>query len=230
MKPALLPFRPNPLLKSLGFLVGLYLVYNIALALTPWSTLESIQGIHAVIACLILYRVRNDPSPDRSRGELPIARHLGLTKNALAYVPALLVGVSIVALFVWQGIPPDFSTIIGSKAFFFMVAIVPFLEEIVFRLGVFRLLLGNLSPTAKVTYSALVFACAHGRIWDQWFIPTAGLPMGPLFLGLASGAVFGLSGRLMPAILLHAVCNATGFLYPLVMNDEQFSWLRWLYG
>jgi membrane protease YdiL (CAAX protease family) len=159
-----------------------------------------------------------------------LARHFGLTWETLAYIPGLLVGVTIVVLLLWRGIPNDISATLATKTFFFAALIVPMVEEVVFRLGVFRLLPAHLSPLAKVTYSALVFACAHGRYGEQWFIPPAGLPIGPLLLGLSCGAVFALSGRLMPAILLHAVCNATGFVYPLVLDDEQFSWLRWLYG
>lgn len=85
-------------------------------------------------------------------------------------------------------------------SFFLAVLVAPVMEELVFR----GLLLQGLRrhwPTAPaVLITAMLFALFHVNPWQF---------MGPLFLGLIFGWLTVRSGSLWPAILAHALNNAT---------------------
>ena len=84
-------------------------------------------------------------------------------------------------------------------------------EELLFRAWLQPMLVARLGVARGIALTALLFGAAH-------------LPFSPLFAlvagvaGLGYGLVFHLSGRLWPALLLHAAVNLTHLLllsYPL---------------
>ena len=103
---------------------------------------------------------------------------------------------------------------------------IPPAEELVFRAGVgrlFRRLAGG-SPWAA-WFSALTFALVHaGPTLARLLAGQVGAPLGPFLLGLACEALLAASGRLLPAVALHAACNATAAVF--AAGDAR--WLDWL--
>lgn len=116
-----------------------------------------------------------------------------------------------------------------SWGFLATVVWVPVVEEIVFRGILARQLLGNAPAMVAILYSAVIFMAAHGRLYEHGgFLPVDFIQWGPLFLGLATGALVVHGRRLGPAIFLHMCCNATGYVLPWLDESIQ-EVLRWLY-
>ncbi len=84
-------------------------------------------------------------------------------------------------------------------AFAFFCVVVPVVEEIIFRRGVFALL-GRFRPWVPVTASVVLFTVVH---------PTAG--QGEAFLlALATAFLYLRSGSLLPSIACHGFANGVG--------------------
>jgi membrane protease YdiL (CAAX protease family) len=103
---------------------------------------------------------------------------------------------------------------------------VPIVEEIVFRVGIgeaFRRISG--SAFYGSWFSALTFGLVHADPTLSHVLQgQLGLPLGPFLLGLLCEALFAQSRRILPAVALHAVCNATALLF--ARGDAR--WLEWL--
>jgi membrane protease YdiL (CAAX protease family) len=110
------------------------------------------------------------------------------------------------------------------------VFVVPIVEEIVFRLGigtVFRRLGGVFFGS---WFSAFLFAFVHSQpTLQDVAILQVGLPLGPFLLGLICEALLVSSGRIWPAILFHAACNATVVVFA-IGHPAIFESLRFLYS
>lgn len=106
---------------------------------------------------------------------------------------------------------------------------IPFVEEIVFRLGTgafFRRLGGKIWGSY---FSAVVFAVVHTRPTISRIIAMqVGVPLGPLLLGFCCEALFLRYGRLAPLVLFHAACNATVVIF-MVGDGRWLDWLGFLY-
>lgn len=103
---------------------------------------------------------------------------------------------------------------------------IPVAEELVFRAGIgeaFRRSSG--SAVWGSWFSALAFALVHGDPTLAHLMEgKVGLPLGPFLLGLLCEGLYARTGRILPVILLHAVCNATAALF--AAGDAR--WLDWL--
>lgn len=96
---------------------------------------------------------------------------------------------------------------------------IPLVEECIFRGGVGRWLRHRLGDGWGPYVSALFFATLHSAPPQNW-IP----PLGPFLLAIACELIVRITGRLTPAILLHACCNASPLLFALLDS----RWLNWL--
>jgi membrane protease YdiL (CAAX protease family) len=83
---------------------------------------------------------------------------------------------------------------------FLAVVVAPVMEELVFRGLLLQGLRRHWSAIPAVLITAMLFALFHANPWQF---------MGPLFLGLLFGWLTIRSGSLWPAILAHALNNAT---------------------
>jgi len=86
-----------------------------------------------------------------------------------------------------------------------IILAVPYLEEVIFRGGVLRLLLGTMRSRSALVLSAALFCATH-------ILPT--LYIGALVLGFITGALFLMTRRLRAPVSAHIVWNAT----PLIWN------------
>lgn len=209
-------------MRSLLKVIALAAVSAIALA-ELYAPLRPVFGptwlapavVHSVLACVVLLLVHR-------RGELkPI-----LTVDSLKpYLPALgiLVAVGGMILISRQVGEPTASSATVPWAWILWI---PVVEELVFRVGLgdaFRRVAG--SPLWGSWFSAVAFALVHADpTLSRLSHGEIGLPLGPFLLGLLCEAVYVKSGRILPAVLLHAVCNGTAALF--AMGDAR--WLEWL--
>lgn len=106
---------------------------------------------------------------------------------------------------------------------------VPIVEEALFRryIGDFFRTIG--STIWGSFFSVLIFSALHGTTitgaWNTW---TFSLPPGPLLLGFLCEALLIKTGRLWPAIWLHAACNATAMIF-LAVDDRWLQYLEFFY-
>ncbi len=106
---------------------------------------------------------------------------------------------------------------------------VPLVEEIVFR-GGFGAALRRIDPVWALWFSSVLFAAAHADpSWARLIAGDVGTPLGPFLLGLSCAGLFAATGRLGPAVALHAACNATVVIF--AAGDARWlEWLGFLYG
>lgn len=209
-------------MRSLLKLIALAVVSAIALAelyapLRPvfdaaWLAPAVVHSVLAAAVLLLLAR----------RGKLKEAFRLD---SLLPFAPTLgiLGGTGLMILASRQFGEPATSSATVPWAW---VLWIPAVEELVFRVGIgdaFRRVSGSIlwgSWFSAVTF-ALVHAdptlarLSHGEI---------GLPIGPFFLGLLCEGVYVKFGRILPVVLLHAVCNGTAVLFA----GGDARWLEWL--
>jgi hypothetical protein len=87
------------------------------------------------------------------------------------------------------------------------VGLAPVMEELVFRAALFRFLSARLSLVPAALVSGACFGMAHGNLAS--FVPLA-------FLGTVLSLVYHRTGRILAAILLHALFNAWSMAVILV--------------
>lgn len=157
------------------------------------------------------------------RGELRATLAVGGWR---AYLPGLVValGAAILAA-ASAALLPDPASQSGAPANLAWILWVPVVEEVVFRGGVFAALRRFCATVWAAWFSAIIFALAHaGPTLTRLLSGDVGVPLGPFFLGLLTAALYARTGRLLPAVLLHAACNAT----PLIFAALDARWLDWL--
>ena len=172
-----------------------------------------------------------------TKGRWPQARHphpwsLLRERPWRAYLPALLLlGLAVVAAAATRLLapPPTVEDQGGTPVLW--VIWIPLVEEVVFRLGVGGLFSRILTPKAFAAwFSAITFALAHAHPTpERWLDLSVSLPLGPFVLGLAAQLLLQASGRLGPAIALHAAANATVMVFA-AMDPRWLSWLQFLYS
>ncbi len=171
--------------------------------------------VHSVLAVFVLFLAHR-------RGKL---REIFRIDSLLPFLPALVIlaGVGIMILASRQMGDPTASTATLPWAWILWI---PVVEEIVFRAGIgdaLRRTSGSLLWGSW--FSAVTFALVHADpTLARTLAGEVGLPLGPFLLGLLCEALYVKTGRLLPVILLHAVCNATAALFAL--GDAR--WLDWL--
>ena len=106
-----------------------------------------------------------------------------------------------------------------------MVSIVPFFEEIVFRVGFgsyFRKIGGFLGGAY---FSALLFAYAHSMPTIEGLqAGIINIPLGPFLLGLICEYLFFTSKSILPGVSFHIACNTTAVLF---YQKEWFAYYKW---
>lgn len=147
-----------------------------------------------------------------------------------AYLPAaaVLLGAMLLVLVSRQiGRPTARAGIATNVAW---IVWIPIVEELVFRAGLgaaFRRWLGRLWGS---WFAAALFALVHAApTFEHLIAGRVGLPIGPFLLGLGCELLFVATGRLGPAVALHAACNATVVVFALG-DDRWLDWLGFLYG
>lgn len=129
-----------------------------------------------------------------------------------------IVGACLLSRLVVRG-APEITTPAWDYRLFLTVVWIPLIEECIFRGGVGRWLQSKLGLFTGMYLSALIFAAMHSSPPQNWMPP-----LGPFLLAFACEGIVRITGRLTPAILLHACCNAS----PLVFACLDTRWLDWL--
>lgn len=91
------------------------------------------------------------------------------------------------------------------------VVIAPIVEEIVFRGGVMRFLMGRFSLTTAIILSGFVFGLVHGNLQS--------LP-GLVTVGIILGVVYQKTGNLKVPVFYHAYFNANTLIWLLLLPDS----------
>ncbi|MEI8025252.1 MAG: CPBP family intramembrane glutamic endopeptidase [Pseudomonadota bacterium] len=105
------------------------------------------------------------------------------------------------------------------RAFILPVMLVPIVEEIIFRMGLWSFF-GRIPPGAKLYLTAASFACLHTN--------GSQIPLGPFLLGLVSQWMLLQGAGLVTVILLHMASNATIVIF-LTLDPRWLDWLRIFY-
>lgn len=97
---------------------------------------------------------------------------------------------------------------------YLLLALVPVVEELVFRFGIGRLFKQRLGPLLGGYLSVLFFAWAHvlaaNQTWLDWQF---GLPIGPLLLGLSCEFFWQTSRKIVVPIVVHMAANMTALIF-----------------
>ncbi len=211
----------------LGFAFGeLYAVGQVFIGGPSWVVPCLINSLLAVVVmALALKGALPRPSYPSIADQPGWWRWLNASRWRV-YLPSLiiLIGVLGLALLTRLALPTATQQLISAEYLVFVLWI-PIVEELVFRVGISAYFRKRLGIIWGCYFSALLFALVHTQptvaAWLNWQI---GLPLGPLLLGLANEAIYVSSGRIIPAIVLHAVCNLTVVIFAIVDS----RWLSWL--
>lgn len=214
-------------MRSLLKLIGWSLIAAVALAelykpLRPYfeATWMAPAVVHSLLAVLVLFLVKK-------RGKI---HDLFRLQPYVAFLPAvvILAGVGLLIL-----ISRQFAAAaqVEQSIPWAWVIWVPVVEELVFRVGIgdaFRRSSGSLLWGSW--FSAVTFALVHSDpTLTRLMSFDIGLPLGPFLLGLLCESIYAKTGRILPAIALHAVCNATAALFA-VGDARWLDWLGFLYS
>lgn len=93
-------------------------------------------------------------------------------------------------------------------------AAVPFAEEVVFRGVLYGWLRQDMSPTASIMISSVIFGLAHG-------VSLNGIMT--FFLGIGLAILYEHSGSLLPCIVVHMVNNAIALTLLGLIRQKQLS-------
>ncbi len=203
------------LLLTLILAVGLGEIYVFTIARMKVSPWIGVLTAHAVLS-VIIFLIRK-----------PVRVSLKLRGGPLLpwlAGPLVLLGAYLLAVLSERdGVPyaPR-----GSSEIIYAVAtltVIPLVEEIVFRGGVSPFLSRFTGPWISVWLAAIVFSMAHtSPTWNRLIVLKVGLPFGPFLLGLCCDMIVRRWGRLWPAVLFHASCNGTVYIFSTINP----TWLR----
>lgn len=93
----------------------------------------------------------------------------------------------------------------------FGVILAPWLEELLFRKDIFSLLLRRFSMPWSIGLSAFLFAVIHGYS-AEGFISC-------LLAGALFAILMAMTGRLIPCIIAHTLCNVEALVYNILENS-----------
>ncbi|MBF0441190.1 MAG: CPBP family intramembrane metalloprotease [Oligoflexales bacterium] len=116
---------------------------------------------------------------------------------------------------------------VEAAAFIFWI---PIIEEMVFRVAIGKVFRNYGGDLLGGYFSALCFAFIHtmptlGKVVSL----NAGIPLGPMLLGLCCEIIYVKTGKIIPAIVFHGCCNATVPIFMLIDN-RWLSFLSYLYS
>ena len=217
------PRKPWPLILVLpmplfiALLIGGAYAYAYALHYLPvlaghsWFVIGLLNSLLALLT-LLLWKPHTPPSSSFSITERRIAWLLA---------PAVLIGTGLLAGLALDGA-------IHAQYPYSLIEIlalgigIPLVEEIIFRRFLSSWIALRLDGLWSVYVSGLVFALAHTNPpLSPW------PPLGPFLLGGACAWVYRISGRLLPAVLLHAACNLSAIVFATYATSwlDRLSWL-----
>lgn len=230
---------PDTTIKSLLIVMATGLVAAAGLAeiieyLTPWigSPWIAAAALHSVIAVVLALRWWSG----RVRGA---AFAFGIESSQLnafqsasptllgarAFFPAMAIGLGAVLLALGSATYGGRVTSAVPAEQIAWVLWIPIVEEWVYRVGAGYYFRSRLGLMAGSYLSALVFSLMHSQPTLAHFASfQVGLPLGPLLLGAICEVIYMKSGKILPAILFHMICNAT----PAIFATIDIRWLSWL--
>ncbi len=112
-----------------------------------------------------------------------------------------------------------------------VIFVIPIIEEYIFRKQLSGYLRTLVKPTWLGSYISILifsFAHTHPRLTDLYSM-NIGLALGPLFLGIGCEFLTYYSKSILPAIVFHAICNASGFIFSM-LDSRWLIWLKDLYS
>jgi membrane protease YdiL (CAAX protease family) len=110
------------------------------------------------------------------------------------------------------------------------VLLIPFVEELAFRVGIGHFFRKYGGPLWGAWFSAALFAWVHTQpTWSGVMTGELGIPLGPFLLGLICEYLYLRANSIWPIILMHAVCNGTVVIFS-VIDARWFDWLGLLYS
>ena len=140
---------------------------------------------------------------------LPAWTPRDLLIGATAAAGAIVAAVLTVTLAQAALIPVSWPLVDGGNYFIALallrVAVVPVVEEVLFRGVLMRSLCDLLGERSGVVVQAVIFAIAHVRVFGG---PSGGQVLAAFGAGLVFGWVTSKTKRLAPAIVAHAIVNA----------------------
>jgi len=218
---------------SCALAVGMAEAYDLATAIsihlfaTPLEPWIAAATVHTVLAVLVIYWLSR-------QGDWTLFKPLSQRLSPLlvwGYAPALLVifgalGLALVSGNFWPG-GSQVNTVTPPTAWMVWI---PIVEELVFRVGISRLFQKYAPHLWASWFAAICFALVHSHpTVANLLAARVGLPLGPFLLGLACEGLIVTTGRLLPAIVLHAACNATVLIF-IWLDPRWLEWFGILYG
>lgn len=230
---------PDTSIKSLLIVMAAGLLAAVGLSeiirfLTPWFGTPWIAAatLHSVIAILVACRWWNG-----HRGDATFV--FGVEPNQLAsfqkagpsligpraFYPAIAVGLGAVLLAVISALYGGRETSPIPSEQIAWVLWIPVVEEWAYRVGAGYYFRSRLGLMAGSYLSNILFSLMHSQPTIEHFASLQiGLPLGPLLLGAICELIYLKSGKVLPAILFHMICNAT----PAIFATIDIRWLSWL--
>jgi membrane protease YdiL (CAAX protease family) len=118
----------------------------------------------------------------------------------------------------------------GSSEIIYVLStltVIPLAEELVFRMGITPFISRFSGARWGPWYSAIIFSVAHTNpTLARWIGLKIGLPIGPFLLAICCDLIVRRWGRIWPATVFHAACNATVYIFGWINP----SWLMKLDG
>jgi membrane protease YdiL (CAAX protease family) len=192
-----------------------------------WRVAAWINTLLALAVAASWWRRSARPRP-RDGG---LARFMSL-HPALPYLPALVVlaGAAAVALLSRAVAPASTAVDTAATLPWAWILWVPLVEELVFRIGIGGFLRTRGGSLWGAWFSAVAFAFVHASpTLSNLAALRLGLPLGPFCLAIACETLVVATGRLGPAVFLHAACNATVAVFAAI-DPRWLEWLGWLYS
>jgi len=188
--------------------------------LTDWIAAAWVNAVLAVVVVSML-----------SRNELWQACRINQSRLILALAPAVFwMGGAFFLTRLPGALPaPQMSGDIGQQLVA-LVMFIPFVEELVFRVGLggfLRRIGGNLWGGY---FSAVLFSLAHSfPTWERLMGGQSGLVLGPLVLGIFLEWLWIKTGNFWAIWLFHAAANSTIFIFGR-WDTRWFQWLDFLFS
>jgi len=114
---------------------------------------------------------------------------------------------------------------------FLAIILIPTVEEYIFRKQLSSYLKKQFSPAWLGSYcSVFIFSFAHTHpLIKDFYSFDLGIALGPLLLGVICEFLTHYSKSILPAIVFHGICNASGFIFGM-LDSRWLMWLKDLYS
>jgi len=227
----LLSFRIPLLLISTLFIALIFgEIYETALAAFSAEPFIVLASVNTLAAAFVLRWLHKNGKLKKADLHAPYKVLLFLEKYPrVVYLPSLVVVFFIllclcISSFIGGAVASEVPWVMWLTVLW-----VPVIEEVLFRAGISRFLRKIGGHMWGGYFSAILFALVHTIPSAQNFANfNVGIPLGPLFLGLACEALYICRGKILPVIMLHMVCNLSVLVFTY-LDTRWFTWLRYFY-